>query len=72
MNKYKLKTNDTLKCSACGNKEFEEKQVDMTAKMQGIAGQTADMPRECWMYVCTDCGHVMAFTERASVKEGIL
>ena len=65
MNKYKLKTNDTLKCAACGNKEFTETRVE-GGSHPGMAG------KECWIYICGDCGHVMAFTSKAEIKEGIL
>jgi len=53
--KYKLKTNDTLKCSACGNKEFEEKHM----VKDGM---------ECWVYICSDCGHVMGFMTKLEKK----
>lgn len=53
--KYKLKTGDTLKCAACGNKEFREE-----SKVKD--------GRECWKYICEDCGHVMKFMIRAEKK----
>lgn len=62
MPKYKLVTNDTLKCAACGNKTFAEKQVDMS-KMGAME------QKDCWIYVCEDCGHCMAFKEKATEKE---
>ena len=47
-NQYKLRTKDTIKCSACGNKKFEPKKISKDGM-------------ECWVYVCTDCGHGMGF-----------
>ena len=49
-NQYTLKTKDALKCSACGNKKFEEKKINKDGM-------------ECCIYICTDCGHAMAFKE---------
>ena len=53
--KYKLKTNDALKCAACGNKEFEEKKMSMGGK-------------EGWCYICTECGHMMSFMSQNEKK----
>lgn len=53
--KYTLKTNDTLKCSACGNKEFEQKKISKDGM-------------ECWVYVCKDCGHIMGFMDELKKK----
>lgn len=54
-NQYKLKTNDSLKCSACGNDTFEE----MKISKDGM---------ECYVYVCTKCGHLMGFKDE--LKKG--
>ncbi len=53
--KYTLKTNDTLKCSACGNKEFKEKHLQKEN-------------HEKWVYVCEDCGNMMTFAEQLKPK----
>lgn len=53
--KYTLKTNDTLKCSACGNKEFEAKKISKDGM-------------DCWAYVCSDCGHIMGFMSELKEK----
>ena len=63
MPKYKLSTNDTLKCAACGNKTFREQQVQLPGT--GVASES----KESWMYVCEDCSHCMAFGEKATEKE---
>ncbi len=54
--KYTLKTNDTLKCSACGNKDFEEKTIE------GKGGAQYSV------YICKDCGHIMGFAEALKEK----
>lgn len=54
--KYKLKTNDTLKCSACGNKEFKQKKMSMGGE-------------DCWCYICEECGHMMPFMSQNEQKE---
>ncbi len=57
--KFKLKTNDALKCAACGNKEFEEKRMTMGSE-------------NCWCYICTDCGHMMSFMVQNEEKKSML
>ena len=56
--KYTLKTNDTLKCSACGNKEFEQERISKDGM-------------DCWGYICSDCGHAMGFMSELKVKTGM-
>ena len=56
--KYTLKTNDTLKCSACGNKEFEQERMNK----DGV---------DAWGYICGDCGHAMAFMSELKEKKSM-
>lgn len=54
-NKYKLKTNNMLKCAACGNNEFEEHHKEKEGK-------------EKWIYVCSKCGLMMKFVNQLEVE----
>ena len=54
-NKYKLKTNNMLKCAACGNNEFEEHYKEKEGK-------------EKWIYVCSKCGLMMKFINQLNVE----
>lgn len=60
--KVSLATNDTLKCSACGNKKFS-----IAKKDKMIDGAS----RQAWVAVCDDCGHVMKFTKEIKEKESL-
>lgn len=56
VNKYKLKTNNTLKCAACGNNKFEEHYKEKEG-------------REKWIYVCSACGFMMKFNNQLEVED---
>ena len=60
--KVSLATNDTLKCSACGNKKFTIKKKD-----KQIDGKMMD----CWIAVCEDCGYVMKFHKPIAMKDSM-
>lgn len=46
---------DTLKCAACGNKDFTERQKSRDGNIK-------------YVYVCQNCGHIMAFENKLKNK----
>ncbi|MCC8190713.1 MAG: hypothetical protein LIP77_08780 [Planctomycetes bacterium] len=54
--RIKLLTGDTLKCAACGNKEFVQKQMSMGSD-------------PCWCAVCERCTHMMSFMRQNQEEE---
>ena len=74
MSRFILKTNDILRCEACGSKEFQQTHVDGTAldeKAQEFGVPQAGMDDECWINICNDCGQVMICTMTADRRDSI-
>ena len=76
MAKYKTKSRNTIKCYACGGKDFDEIYVENATSRMCISGFGMDMAgnhkHDAWLYVCTECGYILPFADKASLHESFV
>lgn len=76
MAKYKARSKHVIKCYVCGSKEFTETYIENAASRMCISHfgmeDSGAHKRDAWLYVCIDCGYLLAFADKASLHESFI